>query len=116
MRFSCGKNIVVSYIFLQNPPHSLDIVARMTPVTASVKIAKPQLFLKSSLNCCNCACDLACDEGFAAQRTFMVEQDAIGGMKAIGLTIVDCCPVSKKLSGRIWALRGEWRLFTLCVW
>ena len=57
--------------------------------------------------------DLAGDEGLAADRAFVVEQDAVGGMEAIGLAVVHGDPVGVELGscvGRARIERGRLRL------
>ena len=53
--------------------------------------------------------DLARDEGLAAQRRFVVEQDAVAGVQAVGLAIIDGDPVGVNLGGAVGRARVERR-------
>ena len=57
--------------------------------------------------------DLARHEGLAAQRAFMVEQDAVRRMHAIGFAVIDRDPVGIKLGGGIRPARIEGRRLAL---
>jgi hypothetical protein len=63
-------------ILLQDAPHSIRIVARMPPISAGIEIAEIDLVLHPVLDRGHGAGDLAGDEGFAADRALVVEQDA----------------------------------------
>ncbi len=113
MRFAGRQNVVVGGIFLQDAPHALDIVTGMAPVTAGIEITEPKPVLKATFNGGDGSCDLAGDEGFAAKRAFMIEQNAVGSMKAVSVAIIHRRPVGVELCRRIGAARREWRLFVL---
>jgi hypothetical protein len=53
------------------------------------------------LNRSHCACALASDERFAPHWPFMIEQDAIGGMDAVRLAIIDGDPIRIELGSGI---------------
>ena len=57
--------------------------------------------------------DLAGDEGLAAHRAFMVEQDAVRGMHAVGLAIVHRDPIGVELGCGIGRARIEGRRLAL---
>jgi hypothetical protein len=71
------KHVIVRRILLQDQPHSLDKIACMTPVTASIEIAEEQLLLQPALDRGHRTRDLARHEGFAADRTLMVGEDLL---------------------------------------
>ena len=85
----------------------------MPPVTQCAHVAQVQTVLQTQCNAGNGAGDLAGDEGFAAQRAFVVEQDAVAGIHAIGLAVVHRDPVSVELGHRIGTARVERRGFLL---
>ena len=53
--------------------------------------------------------DLAGHKGLAAPRAFMVEENAVGGVKAIGLPVIHGDPVGVELGGRVGAAWPERR-------
>ena len=57
--------------------------------------------------------DLAGDESFAADRAFVVEEDAVAGVDAIGFAVVDGDPVGVELGDGVGAARVEGRGFLL---
>src|SRR5690606_30979756 len=62
MGFARCQHIVVRLVLLDDPPHALDIIARMSPITARIDIAEKQNILQPELNGSNGPCDLACNE------------------------------------------------------
>src|SRR3546814_17380074 len=62
---------------------------------------------------CSSDLDLTGHEGFAADRTFVVEQDSIRSMDAVGLPVVHRDPVGIELGGSVGRPRIEWRLLIL---
>src|SRR5262249_53438300 len=75
--FSGRQNEVVGLILLQDHPHALSIIACVAPVTLGVEVAKIEPVLQAEIDCCDRPADFARDEGLAADRAFMVEQDSI---------------------------------------
>ena len=57
--------------------------------------------------------DLARDEGLAADRAFVVEQDAVGGVHAVGLAVVHRDPVGVELGDAVRRARIERRRLPL---
>ena len=57
--------------------------------------------------------DFAGDKGFAPARAFVVEQDAVAGVHAVGLAVVDRDPVGVELGHGVGAARVERRGFFL---
>src|ERR1700733_9664814 len=57
--------------------------------------------------------DLARDKSFAAYRTFMIEQNPVRSVDAIGLTIVHGYPVSVEFRCGVRTARLEWRRLVL---
>src|SRR5690606_15696362 len=91
--FTRSENIVVRRVLLQHHPHAFDIVAGVTPVAFGVQIAKIQTILFSTMNMSDGARDFTRDKGFAATRTFMVEQNTAGSVQPIGFTVIDGDPM-----------------------
>ena len=107
------QHVVVGLVLLQDQPHALDIVAGMAPVALGVEIAEIEHVLAAALDRGDRAGDLAGDEGLAADRPFVVEQDAVGGVHAVGLAVVHRDPVGIELGGGIGAARIERRRLAL---
>src|SRR5487761_842210 len=113
MRLAGGKHIVVGLLLLEDEPHAFDIVTRMAPIALRVDVAEIEPLLHAALNGGAGAADLAGDEGFAADRRFVIEQDAVRRVQAIGLAVIDRDPIGVKLGDRIRAARIEGRQLVL---
>ena len=85
----------------------------MAPVPQGAHVAQVQAVLQAQRNAADGAGDLAGDEGFAAQRAFVVEQHAIAGVNAVGLAVVHRDPVGVHLGHGVGAARVEGRGFLL---
>src|SRR3546814_10102668 len=81
----------------------------MAPVALGVEISEIELVLQPLSDRGRGACDLAGHERLAADRRFMVEQDAVRGMHAIGFAIVDDDPVGIEFRRGIGRARVERR-------
>src|SRR4029079_17434252 len=95
--FASSQNIIIRLRVLQHEPHSLYEVACVTPIAPSVEVTHVKLVLKPKLDRSNGASDLAGYKGLASQWTFMVEENAVAGEHAIGLTVIDRDPICVKL-------------------
>jgi hypothetical protein len=73
----------------------------MAPVALGLEIAEIDRILESGLDAGDAARDLARHESFAADRTLMVEQDAVRGKHAVGLAVVHRDPVAVELGDAI---------------
>ncbi len=62
---------------LDDPPDSVDEIARVTLIALSVEISEIQDNLLAESDAGNRPRDLASDEVLAADRTFVVEQNSI---------------------------------------
>src|SRR5260370_42213930 len=85
----------------------------VAPVPANIEIAEGQLLPQRPRDCRDCARDFAGDEGFASNRTLVVEENAGRGMQPARLPIIHGDPVRVELRGRIRRARIEWRLLVL---
>lgn len=84
MIFAGRQHVIARRRLLQHQPHALDIIARMAPVAPGVEIAEIELGLLLQFDRGHGAADLARDEGLAARRPFVVEQDAVRSVHAVG--------------------------------
>ena len=85
----------------------------MPPVAKRTQVAQVQALLQPQRDPGDGARDLASDEGFATKRAFVVEQDPVAGVNAIGLAVVHRDPVGVELSHRVGVARVEGRGFLL---
>src|SRR5271170_3278968 len=113
MGFAGGEHVIVGLRLLQHQPHAFHIVARMAPVALGVEIAEKQLALQPMGDRGDTAGDLAGDEGLAADRALMVEQNAVRGMDAIGFAIIHRDPIGIELRRAVGGARIERRGFRL---
>ena len=85
------------------------IVAGVAPVALGIEIAEIEPVLQPELDRRDRAGDLAGDEGLAADRALVVEQDAVGGVHAVGLAVVHRDPVGVELGRGVGRARIERR-------
>src|SRR6266581_7299017 len=104
---------VVGRVGLQYPVHALNVIPGVSPVASRPEVSEIERLLKTGLDAGDAARDLACHEGLAADRAFMIEQDAIGGEHAVGLAAVHGDPVAIKFCHRVGRARIERRGFPL---
>src|SRR5262249_12663020 len=80
MALAGGEHVVVGLVLLEHQPHALDIVARMPPVAPGIEVAEIEPFLQAERDRRDTPGDLARDEGLAAGRPLVIEEDAVGGV------------------------------------
>jgi len=73
------------------------------------QIAQIQLFLLAHFDGGDRAGDLAGDEGLAADRALVIEQNAVRGVHGVGLAVVHRYPVGVELGGGVGRSRGKRR-------
>src|SRR5947207_3237067 len=77
MSLARGDHIVARSFPLCDQPHGLDVIAGMAPIALGIEIAEIEARLKALVDRGHRAGDLAGDEGLAARRPLMVEEDAV---------------------------------------
>src|ERR1700730_2589248 len=87
------EHIIIRLSLLQNLPHPLNIVPRMAPIALGIQIAKKECLLSTELNSGHRTADFSSDKSFAADRAFVIEQDTIRSMKAVGLAVIYRDPI-----------------------
>src|SRR5260370_2687528 len=92
---------IVGRVRLQNPVHALDIISGVSPVAFRPEISEIKRVFETGLHPGDAARDLPRHEGLAADRAFMIEQDAVRGKHAVGLAIVHRDPVAVKIGDAI---------------
>ena len=113
VRLTGRQDEVVGLLGLKDPPHALDIVLGVSPITKRVEIADIDTILHVELDGSNRSGDLAGDEGLAANGALVIEQDAIAGEQTIAFPIVSRDPVGVELGRGVGALRQEGCRFIL---
>src|SRR6202008_341358 len=109
--FTGRQHEIVRRVHLQYPVHALDIVPGVAPIALRLEVSEIERILKAGLDAGDAARDLARHEGLAADRAFMIEQDAVGSEHAIGLAVVHRDPVAVKLGDAIGRARIKRRGF-----
>src|SRR5215813_1917698 len=102
IRFAGGQDVVIRFGLLHHQPHAFDIVAGMAPVPLGVNVANIECVVHALLDRGHCPCHLASHEGFTSDGTFVIEQDAIRGVHAVSLAIIDRDPVRVELGHAVW--------------
>ena len=69
--------------------------------------------MESGADAAEGAGDFAGDEGFAAARGFVVEEDAVAGKHAVGFAVIEGVPVAGDLGNRVRAAGVKGRGFEL---
>src|SRR5689334_15350541 len=94
VRLAGGDDIIVGLGLLQHEPHRLDIVPGEAPVALRLEIAEVELLLQPFLDAADGARHLARDEGLAAPRALVVEENAVADEEAVSLAVVDGVPMA----------------------
>ena len=102
-----GDDKVVGLLLLEHEPLHADEVLGVAPVAQSVEVAHVEAAFEALADVGETAGDLAGDEGFAAARAFVIEEDTVAGVEAIGFAVVDGDPVGVELGGGVGAARVE---------
>ena len=79
----------------------------MTPVAFSIQVTEEKTILQAEFDSGQGTGDFSGDKGFSAHRAFVVEEDAIAGVEAIGLTVVHDNPVTVHLGDGVGAAGVE---------
>src|ERR1035437_9133161 len=102
-------HVISGRFLLQHQPHHLDIFLRITPVAPGVEVTEVNRVLQAQLDARGGAGDLAGDEGLAAARALVVEQNPARGVKIVALAVVHRQPVGVDLGAAIGRARPEGR-------
>mmetsp|Transcript_17849 Transcript_17849/g.51100 ORF Transcript_17849/g.51100 Transcript_17849/m.51100 type:complete len:406 (-) Transcript_17849:40-1257(-) len=88
MGLSGGQDVVIGLILLKHAPHTLDVVAGMAPITLGVDVSEVEALVDALMDAGDGGGDLTGDEGLATAGTLVVEEDAVGKVHAVSLTVV----------------------------
>ena len=108
-----GDNKVIRLLLLQHKPLHFNVILGMTPVTFGIHIAQEQTILKAKHHTRHGAGDLAGHKGFTTDGRFVVKQNAVAGIHAVGFAVVNRNPVGVKLGAGVGRARIERRFFRL---
>ena len=115
MLFARGNDKVFGLFLLEHEPLHLDIVFGMAPVAFGIQIPQIKAVLEPQGDAGQRPGDFAGDKGFPADRGFMVEQNAVARIDAVGFPKVDADPEGIQLGCGIGAAgvkRGGFGLFS----
>ena len=85
---SSGEDVVIRLVLLEHAPHALDVVAGVAPITLGVDVAEVEALVDALVDAGDGGGDLTGDEGLATTGTLVVEEDAVGKVHAVGLTVI----------------------------
>src|SRR5580704_254486 len=85
---------IVRRLRLQDLVHALDVIPGVAPVASRLEVSEIERVFQTGLNPGDAAGDLARDKGFAPDRAFMIEQNAVAGEHPVGLAVIDRDPVA----------------------
>ena len=88
----------------------------MSPVTPGVEVTEVETVLLAEGYICRSPGNLTSDEGPSSSGAFVVKQDAVAGIHAIGLPVIDGDPESVELGDTVGGTGVEWgslRLWSL---
>src|ERR1700739_2696852 len=105
--FARRQHEILGLIRLQDHVHALDIISGMAPVAFRFEISEVERVFQTGLDAGDAARDLARHKGLAADRAFMIEQDAVRGEHAVGLAVVHRYPVTVELGDAVRRARIE---------
>src|SRR5215218_3845455 len=97
VRLTGGDQEVVGLIGLEHQPYGLDVIGRVAPVPLRIEVAEVELVLEAGGDPGDRPGDLAGDEGLAAPRRLVVEEDSVDGEHVVRLAVVDGRPVRRNL-------------------
>ena len=100
-----GDDKVFGLVLLQHHPLHAHIVFGVAPVAQGVDVAHIQALFQPLADVGQASGDLSGYKGLATAWAFVVEQDAVAGIHAIGFAVVDRDPVGIELGHRIGAAR-----------
>lgn len=108
-----GDDEIFGLVLLQHEPLHFHIVPRVSPVAQRAEIAQMQTVVQPERQPRQSAGDFAGDKGFAPDRGFVVEENAVAGIHVIRFSIIYCDPIGVQLGAGIRRTGIERRCFRL---
>ena len=102
-----GDDEIVRSFLLEHHPLHTDIVLGMAPVAERVDVTEEQAGFETLGDVSDGTGDFAGDEGFAAARGLVVEEDAVARIHAIGFAVIHGDPVGIHLGDGVGRARVE---------
>jgi len=94
-------------LLLQHPPLHLHVIAGVAPVAQGIEIAHVEALVQARIDPRQAPGDLAGHERFPPPGRFVVEQNAVAGIHAVGLAVVHRDPVGVELGHPVGAAGVE---------
>jgi hypothetical protein len=98
---------------LEDKPHTLYIVLRITPVTQRIQVAEIEFLLLTLFDAGCSKSNLAGNESLATALTLMIEEDTRAAEHIVSLTILLDNPETVLLSYGVWRIWVEWCILVL---
>ena len=99
---SFGRDdVVVRPVLLEHEPHHLHVLLGVAPVALGLEVAEEELVLEPDLDPGRGPGDFPGDEGLAPPGRLVVEEDAVAGVHAVALAVVDGQPVGVDLGAAV---------------
>src|SRR5260370_39889600 len=111
--FAGRQHEIAGLLRLQYLVHAFDIIPGVAPIAFCLEVSEIKRVFQAGLDAGDAARNLARHESLAADRAFMVEQDAVRGIDAVGLAVVHRDPIAVELGDAIGRARIERRGFLL---
>ena len=73
----------------------------MAPVAQGIEVPHVEALVETGINAGEAAGDFAGHEGFAAPGALVIEEEAVAGIHAVGLAVIDGDPVGVKLGDAV---------------
>ena len=86
------QDVIIGLILLEHAPHTLDVIAGVAPITLGINVSKVEVLVDSLVDAGDGGGNLTGDEGAATAGTLMVEENGVGKVHAVGLTVIDKDP------------------------
>ena len=83
-----SENEIVRLVLLADQPHALNIITSMSPITLCVQVTEVEAVLFAETDFGYSSRNLSGNKGSSTSRRFVIEEDTIAGMHAIGFACV----------------------------
>jgi hypothetical protein len=94
MSLTGGQDVIFWLILLKHEPHAFNVVPGVSPITRSIDVTKVETLGLTFSDFGNGTSDFTGDESPTSTRGFVVEEDTIASVHAVGFTVVDTDPES----------------------
>ena len=121
MCFTSSQDIVIRFVHLKHHPHALDVIACMAPITLGINVTQIQGLVNAFVDTGDTGRNLTGHKGTATTRRLVIEENTVGQVHAVGLSVIDKDPESILLGDgvrRTWvegSSLGLWNLRDLSV-